>query len=402
MPITIARNGAPLPPGAPFPEDVLSDEAAERAWREIVSWPAYTLTPLRPLEPIAAANSVARVIYKDESQRLGLGSFKALGGAYAVARMVQRRVHADVGLDVSTAELAGGAYRSVAQALTVVCATDGNHGRSVAAGAALVGCRCVILLHPGVSEARAASIAAEGAEVLRVAGDFDDSARAAARMAAEKGWALIADTSSYGGETACQDVMSGYTVLATETLQQIADAGDAPPTHLFVQAGVGGLAAVITWRLRRALGGQAPSVVVVEPERADPLFQSARLGRPAHASGDLKTVMACLACGEVSNLAWNILQKGAAFFTTIADEDAIVAMRLLADEAQVGQRIVAGESAGAGLAGFLAAAADPAARTILGLTAASRILVIGTEGATDPDAYRALVGRAPALAAVHS
>jgi diaminopropionate ammonia-lyase len=398
MPLKIVQNPAVLAPDAEFPEDVLSDEAADRARREIASWPTYAATPLHSLQLIATANSVARIIYKDESRRLGLNSFKALGGAHAVARLVQRRIQAEVGQTVSTAQLASGAHRGIAHSLTVICATDGNHGRSVAAGAALVGCRCVILLHPGVSEARAASIAAEGADVRRVPGDFDDAAKQAARMSVENDWALIADTSSYGGEAACRDVMSGYTVLASEVLDQIAEADHAPPTHVFVQAGVGGLAAAVTWRLRRALGKRAPTIVVVEPERADPLFQSAMSGRPTPSSGDLETVMAGLACGEVSNLAWTILEKGAAFFMTIPDAEGIAAMRLQADEAQVGQRIVAGESAGAGLAGFLAAAADPVARGALGLSAASRVLVIGTEGATDPAAYAALVGRAPVLA----
>jgi diaminopropionate ammonia-lyase len=363
---------------------------------EISTWPGYDITPMRELAPVAAVCGVGNVLYKDEASRFGLGSFKALGGAYAVARLLQRRVGEQLGREVSTAELASGDHATATRTLTVVSATDGNHGRSVAAGAAMFGCRSVILIHAGVSVAREQAIADRGAQVIRIDGNYDDTVREASRLAARDGWALIADTSSHSGENGCTDVMHGYTVMIAEAFEQISALGHEPPSHIFVQGGVGGLAAAAcaySWLL---LAGQAPIVVVVEPERADCLYQSAKAGKPTPATGDQNTVMAGLACGEVSEHAWQILSEGAEFFQTIPDSEGIAAMRLLANQARAGARIEAGESAGAGLAGLLAAAGELQTRRLLRLEPASRILVFGTEGATDPELYAALLGRSAA------
>jgi diaminopropionate ammonia-lyase len=398
MTTQIVRNGAAADRPALARQTVLSLEGALEARAEISTWPGYEMTPLRELAPVAAACGVRSILYKDEAPRFGLGSFKALGGAYAVARLLQRRLGAQLGRPVSTAELAGGAHAAITSTFTVVSATDGNHGRSVAAGAAMFGCRSVILIHAGVSEGRERAIAARGAHVIRIDGNFDDAVREASRLATQDGWALVADTSSDGANAACIDVMHGYTVMIAEALEQIAAQSGEPPTHIFVQGGVGGLAAAVCAHSWRVLGKRAPIMVVVEPERADCLYQSAKAGRPTPASGDQNTVMACLACGEISELAWRVLSEGAEFFLTIPDSAAISAMRLLADEAQAGARIVAGESAGAGLAGLVAVAKDPRARSTLRLAPASRILLFGTEGATDPALYAALLGR-PATSA---
>jgi len=337
---------------------------------------------------------VRKLYYKDEAERFGLESFKALGGAYAVARLLQRKVSAQVGRLVSIEDLAGGAYRQLTQRITAVAATDGNHGRAVAAGAAMFGCRCVIVLHAGVSKGRERAIATRGAEIIRIEGNYDDSVHEAARLSLQDGWALVADTSSVGGEQACLDIMHGYTVMMAEAFGQLEKVRAEPLTHIFVQGGVGGLAAAICAHSWNVLGNQAPAIVVVEPERADCLFQSAAAGQPRLATGDLQTTMAGLACGEVSELAWTVLWEGAEFFMTIEDADAIDVMRLLADPKRVGAPIVAGESAGAGLAGLIVAVRDPDLKQLLRLDSRSSVLVFGTEGATDPEIYRAIVGRA--------
>lgn len=396
MTMHIVRNAAAANRPAQPRQTLLTLEGALAARAEISTWPGYHITPMRELNPIAAACGVGSVLYKDEASRFGLGSFKALGGAYAVARLLQRHVSKQLDREVSTAELASGAHAAITGTLTVVAATDGNHGRAVAAGAAMFGCRSVILIHAGVSAAREQAIAAKGAQVIRIDGNYDDTVREASRMSAQDGWALIADTSSHLGDDACLDVMHGYTVMVAEALEQISALGHEQPSHIFVQGGVGGLAAsacAYSWLL---LAERAPVVVVVEPDRADCLYQSAKAGKPTPSTGDLNTVMAGLSCGEVSEYAWRILSEGAEFFQTISDSEGIAVMRLLADEGRAGARIVAGESAGAGLAGFIAAAADPQARRALRLEPASRILVFGTEGATDPELYAALLGRSAA------
>lgn len=393
MTVQIVQNTAAADRPPRPRQRILTLEGALAARTEISTWPGYQTTPLLELKPIAATSAIRNVFYKDEASRLGLGSFKALGGAYAVARMLQRHVGEQLGRPVTTSELASGAHAAISRTLTVVSATDGNHGRSVAAGATLFGCQSVILIHAGVSLAREHAIAARGARVIRMQGTYDDTVREASRMAAQDGWALIADTSSHRGEGACADVMHGYTVMVAEALEQIAAQGHEPPSHIFVQGGVGGLAAAACAYSWLVLGQRAPIVVVVEPDRADCLYQSAKAGRPTRSAGDLNTVMAGLSCGEVSEYAWQILAEGAEFFQTITDSEGIAVMRLLANEVCAGARIVAGESAGAGLAGLIAAAADPQARRMTRLESASRILVFGTEGATDPDLYAALLGR---------
>ncbi len=278
----------------------------------------------------------------------------------------------------------------IVSAITVTCATDGNHGRSVAWGARMFGCACVIYIHETVSAARKAAIEGYGATVVRTPGTYDDSVRQAAADADRLGRFVVSDTSYEGYEDVPRDVMQGYAVMAEEALGQWAG---APPTHLFVQAGVGGLAAAVGGHLWERLGPARPRLVVVEPEKAACLYLSARAGKPTVAEGALDTIMAGLACGEVSLLAWRILEAGADAFMTVPDSAAIRAMRLLADGTPP---VVAGESAVGGLAGLLAGAADPASRAALGLDATSRVLLFGSEGDTDPALYAELVGRTAA------
>jgi diaminopropionate ammonia-lyase len=341
---------------------ILSQEAAQTAHAAITAWDGYAPTPLRDLAAIADQLDLAQVLYKDEGERFGLRSFKALGGAYAVDRLVAARG---------------------ANGLTVACATDGNHGRSVAWGARRPGVKAVIYVHETVSEGRAEAIRSYGATVVREGRTYDDSVRACTQAAEKNGWQIVSDTSWPGYEDVPRDVMQGYAVLAME-----AEAQGANPTHIFVQGGVGGLAAGILSQAWEALGGERPILVVVEPENAACLFESAKAGAVTAVGGDLDTIMAGLACGEPSILAWRILQPGADAFMTIADTAAADAMRLLASLG-----IVGGESGVAGLAGLIKAAGDPSLRKALSLDAASRVLCYGTEGATDPEVYRTIVGR---------
>jgi diaminopropionate ammonia-lyase len=390
------ENRLAIAPGPYRLHEVLSHAAARTAYDMISACPRYAPTPLRLLDRAAARAGVGAIWYKDEAGRFGIGSFKALGGAYAVARLLLRHLSRAAGRDVAITELVRGALRPLAQRITVTCATDGNHGRSVAAAAEVFGCRAVIFLHRDVSAGREAAIRAFGAETRRVDGDYDDSVRAASRAAEENGWHLVSDTSWPGYQEVPRDVMQGYTVMLIETLEQLRAARAGRLTHVFVQGGVGGLAAAVTAHLWEDAGSAAPIVTVVEPEKADCLFQSALAGRPRPASGDLSTIMAGLSCGEVSIEAWRVLGVGARFFITIEDAPAIAAMRLLAQRGAAGESITAGESATAGLAALLAASADADLRRTLGLDTNSNILLIGSEGATDPALYRELVGE-PAL-----
>jgi diaminopropionate ammonia-lyase len=325
------------------------------------------------------------VHWKDEGGRFGLGSFKALGGAYAVMKLLQAALAKRGVADAATAaELAEGKHKDATQAITVTCATDGNHGRSVAWGAKRFGARCVIFVHETVSQGRRDAIAAHGAEIRVVPGTYDDAVRAAQKTAEKEGWFVVSDTSYPGYTEVPRDVMQGYRLMAEEAAEALPE----PPTHVFVQGGVGGVAAAVSVQMRARYGAKAPRLIVVEPDRAACLLASAEAGELTAIEGELDTLMAGLACGEPSLLAWQELERSAFAFISLPDAAAVDCMKLLARRQP---KVVAGESAVAGLAALLLAARDPFGRTALGLEEGSRVLLFGTEGATDPALYAKLV-----------
>ncbi|MBB1076979.1 diaminopropionate ammonia-lyase [Rhodoferax sp. 4810] len=367
---------------------ILNQAALKVAQAEIQSWPGYAITPLHTLKGISAQMGVASLAYKDEGPRFGLGSFKALGGAYAVARLLCQHLGRQLGRPVATAELLSGPLRQLASSLTVTCATDGNHGRSVAWGAQLFGCQCVIYIHATVSEGRRQAIERFGAQVVRTPGNYDDAVRQADLDAKTHGRHVISDTSYPGYLDVPRDVMQGYQLMVDEALAQLPQL----PTHVAIQGGVGGLAAAVCAYFWERLGPQRPRLIVVEPTAASCLLQSARHGYPTAVTGALDTLMAGLACGEVSVLAWEILAIGADAFAAVDDAAAVATMRLLAAPAPGDVAIVAGESAVAGLTAAMGLAQNVPQRMALDLTSASRVLVFGTERDTDPDLYTQLVG----------
>ncbi|MBN9222499.1 MAG: diaminopropionate ammonia-lyase [Mesorhizobium sp.] len=351
----------------------------------------HVMTPLHALPALAGELGLAALHVKDEGFRLGLGSFKALGGAYAVFRLVLEEAGKRLGRAVDVGDLDRPDVRAVAATMTVACATDGNHGRSVAQGAELAGAKAVIFVHAGVSDERISAIARYGARMVRVDGNYDDSVRQAAKVSAEKGWTVVSDTSWPGYERIPGLVMQGYTAIVREALRQLCE----PPTHVFVQAGVGGIAAAVAGHLAIVLGDDArPVFTVVEPARAACVVAAARAGHVVKVAHDQPTVMAMLECYEASLVAWRVLARAADAFMTVDEEDAVAVMRRLARPAGGDPVIVAGESGGVGLAGLIRAVADN--RAELGLDSKSRVLVINTEGATDPRRYAELVGIDPA------
>jgi diaminopropionate ammonia-lyase len=335
----------------------LTDAGFRQAKAEISSWPGYAFTPLRDLAAVARQADLAAIRLKDEAGRYAVGSGVA----------VERARRGDT-----------------AGPIVVTCATDGNHGRAVAWGAQRFRCGCVIFVHETVSPGRVDAIAQYGAEVRRVPGTYDDAVREASRQAEANGWFVVSDTSWDGYTDVPRLVMQGYRLMADEAADQW---DGAPPTHVFIQGGVGGVAAAVSVHIRARLQ-PTPALIVVEPDRAACLLASAELGELTTIPGNLDTLMAGLACGEPSRIAWEELDQGASAFMAVPDEAAVACMRLLADEG-----IVGGESGVAGLAGCLLAAADRAARETLGLDSTSRVLVFNTEGATDPALYQQLVGR---------
>ena len=366
---------------------ILNRESADesRAW--LSHWPLINRarTPLWELPGAASRFGIARLCVKDESMRSPLGSFKALGAPIALMRLVTRLWHAQ---DIDPKRLVEGGHAPMLANLTVVSATDGNHGRALAAAAQSIGCHCVIVLHANVSEEREQAIAAYGARIVRIEGNYDESVAHAARLANENGWHVVSDTSYEGYETIPRDVMQGYATIAAE----IAEADVPPFTHVFLQGGVGGLAAGIASYFWERWGEKRPRFIVVEPRQADCLYQSAIAGRAAKSAGSVDSVMAGLACGEASPLAWKILERCIDHFMVIDDADAIDAMKTLAQGSGGDVPVVVGESGAAGFAGLAVLMRDRELARRAGLDAGARVLVINTEGATAPAVYAQLVG----------
>lgn len=376
---------------------VLGLESVREVERFLSHREGYRPTPLVSLPSLADRLHVAAIHIKDEGQRLGLGSFKALGGSYAVIRLVLEEASRKLGRSLDIVDLQSNDVMSVAKGLTVSCATDGNHGRSVAQGAQLVGARCVIFVHAGVSEDRIAAIAHFGAEVVKVDGNYDESVAEASRVAEKNGWITVSDTSWPGYERIPSLVMQGYTALLSEAMRQLPE----PPTHVFVQAGVGGIAAATAGYLSIRFAEKRPFFTVVDPSKAACLFESARAGHLVKIPDGEPTVMAMLECFEPSMVAWRILSRVADAFMTVDDVEAISVMKRLAAPESGDPAIVAGESGGVGLAGLIQVASSDEYRRMIGLGPDSRVFLINTEGATDPKLYEAIVGTRPdAVAAI--
>lgn len=375
----------------PVDTGTLGTEAAAEAERFLSHRVGHKPTPLLDLQGLAKELHIEAIHLKDEGQRLGLGSFKALGGSYAVIRLVLEHAAQRLGRSVDITELQKPEVRAIASELTVTCATDGNHGRSVAQGAQLVGAKCTIFVHAGVSNKRVDAIARFGARMIRVQGNYDESVAEASRVAEEKQWIVVSDTSWSGYERIPRLVMQGYTAMLREAVRQLPQ----PPTHIFVQAGVGGVAAAVAGHSAIHYGEKRPFFVVVEPSRAACLHESARVGRPIKIDHGEPTVMAMLECYEPSLVAWRILSRAADAFITVDEDDAIDAMKRLAAPVGGDAAIVAGESGGVGLAGLIKIAADPQLREKIGLEPNARVFLINTEGATDPQLYEKFVGVSP-------
>ncbi len=366
---------------------VLTKDGFDTAEAEITAWDGYAPTPLHALDALASHIGVGKVYYKDEGPRFGLASFKALGGSYAALRMLQRELSRRRGQEVSLADIRTGKYRNECAGITLVSATDGNHGRSLAWGCQMFGAPCRIYIHAEVSEGRAKVMRDYGAEVIRISGDYDASVALAKSEAEANGWFVVSDTSWEGYTEPPRDVMSGYCVMTREVCRTL----DEAPTHVFLQGGVGGLAAGVIAALVQHYGDASPRVVIVEPDLAACLFESAGQGKATSVTIAEETIMAGLSCGEPSALAWEILEQEATDYLTIPDTLVPPAVRLLARPLPGDPVIEAGESAVAGLAALIAARANADLSKALGLDGTSRVLLIGSEGITDPEIYQQIM-----------
>ncbi len=344
-----------------------------RAARFHRAQPNYHPTPLISLPDYARELGIRELLVKDESSRMGLNAFKITGVAYAIDRLRE-----------------SGALPADS---ILACATDGNHGRAVARVAREMKLNAKVYMHKGAVTARVQAIRDEGAEVVIVDGNYDDAVRTVARDAQEHGWVVISDTSWPGYEQIPRDIMAGYTILMAEAASQ----WSAMPGVVLVQAGVGGLAAAVLSWLLHEFGNQRPFVVCCEPDRAACVLESLRAGCPVELKGSLDTIMAGLSCGVVSSLAWPILKDALDACVAIRDAECAAAMRKLAHPSAGDPPLAAGESGACGIAALAAILREDEFRAVredLRLNSNSRVFVINTEGATDPESYRVITGAA--------
>ena len=363
--------------------EILPPEGFATAIEEITQWDGYAPTPLYSLKALAERLYLNEVLYKDEGPRFGLGSFKALGGAYAALRVLQKQISLSLSNDVSLKDIRTGEYTKEAADIKLVSATDGNHGRSLAWGCQRFGAQCRIYIHAEVSEGRAVAMRDLGAEVIRIKGDYDDSVDLARIEAERNNWFVVSDTSWPGYSEPPRDVMLGYGVMTREINDELTQ----PPTHIFLQSGCGGFAASVASALRQYWGNQTPRVVIVEPELAACLYESSKANEVKRVNIKEESIMAGLSCGEASEMAWEILAEEAVDFITIPDNIVPQTVRALARPVGDDPVIEAGESAVAGLAVLICAVKQLDLRAKLGLDKTSRVLLIGSEGVTDREIF---------------
>ena len=374
-------------------EDIsaFSVEEAARARRFHSTFSEYKETPLVSLEKLAGKMGVKSVYLKDESFRFGLNAFKVLGASYAIANEIGGRIGQDIA-DLSAEKILSKETKDAIGDITFVTATDGNHGRGVAWTANQLGQKSVVYMPKGSALERLENIRKEGAAADIMDMNYDEAVRLAQKNAEEKGWVVVQDTAWEGYEDIPRWIMQGYTTMGHEIMEQIPE----KPTHIFLQAGVGSMAGAMTGFFSNLYANEKPMIVIVEPAKADCLYQTAKAddGELHIVTGDMDTIMAGLACGEPCTIGWDVLKGYADAFVRCPEYMAADGMRILAAPAKGDTAVVAGESGAAAFGAMTNILLDEELaewKATLKLDENSRILCISTEGDTDKENYQNVV-----------
>lgn len=375
---------------------VMSLSQVEKARTFHQSFPQYARTPLAKLDAMARYLGLKELYVKDESYRFGLNAFKVLGGSFAMARYIASETGKDVS-DLPYSVLTSKELREEFGQATFFTATDGNHGRGVAWAANRLGQKSVVHMPVGTTRTRLENIKKEGAQVDITDMNYDDCVRLAAKEASETArGVVIQDTAWEGYEEIPSWIMQGYGTMAMEAADQLKDCGCQRPTHVFVQAGVGSLAGAVVGYFTNLYPDNPPVFVVVEADAAACLYKGAAAGdgRIRIVDGDLKTIMAGLACGEPNTISWDILKNHVSVFAAAPDWAAAKGMRMLSAPIKGDPQVVSGES-GAAPFGVLASVMTmdeyQGLREAVGLNGDSKVLLFSTEGDTDPERYKNIV-----------
>jgi diaminopropionate ammonia-lyase len=358
--------------------------------------PGYYMTRLAALPNLANMLGVGGIYVKNEGERMELNSFKVMGGSFALFKFFQDKL----GLsddELSVDYLTSDECRKKTGIITFASATDGNHGRGIAWASKMLGHKCMIYVHSETSQARIDAIKAYGATVKVIPGNYDHAVHQCVVDAEKNGWEVISDTSWDGYTEVPTRIMQGYTTMLLEAQKQFSSQGIEYPTHVFVQAGVGALAAsVIGFYAALCNGVNTPKFIVVEPNKAGCIFESAKEddGKPHNVGGSLSTIMAGLACGEPSPIAWDILKENADVFMQVPDYVAARGMRILATPLKGDPMIISGESGAVTLGALyqlLTLPGNEEVKEYLDINQHSNILFINTEGNTDPKSFRQII-----------
>ena len=343
--------------------DICDENNVTDAYKTISGWKGYEPTPLISLHKLSRKLKLNNIFYKDESRRFHLKSFKALGGAYAVEKAA---------IDNKN--------------LTVTTATAGNHGRSVAWGAQRLGLNCKIFISEYVSEARANSMRNLDAEVIRVNGNYEKSLEECVAQANKNGWEIIQDVAWENYETVPKLTMAGYSVM----IKEISNQTNQYITHVFLQAGVGGMASGAIAGIAKYFK-RIPKIIVVEPENADCVLKSIDKGSLQKVDIKKESIMGGMSCGEVSLVPWKILKESVDICTSISDENVDLTISMLKNKILGNEEIVGGECSTPGIISLIACSEDNEIKKNLGLEESSNILVIGCEGDADENLYNKLL-----------
>ena len=354
--------------------------------------PGYAPTPLAELRRLAEHLGLGALHVKDESKRFGLNAFKVLGGSFAIGSYLAGRLGVDIG-QLPYDRMTGKETREKLGDITFVTATDGNHGRGVAWTANRLGQKSVVYMPKGSALERLENIRALGSDASITELNYDDAVRLANQGAEKYGWVMVQDTAWEGYEAIPRWIMQGYTTLALEATEQLRQLSVEKPTHIFLQAGVGAMSGGITGFLRDCYGDE-PVITIVEPNKADCIYRSARAGERYCVTGEMQTIMAGLACGEPCTIGWDILRDHADHFISCPEYVAAKGMRVLGNPVNGDTRVVSGESGAVTLGLVAELMQNPSLdwlREPLGLGSDSRVLCISTEGDTDRENYRRIV-----------
>ena len=342
----------------------ITKEQLDEAYLNISKWDGYCSTPLLQLNKLSKELNLNKIYYKDESKRFSLKSFKALGGAYAVDKITKGN-----------------------KDITVSTATAGNHGRSVAWGAKRLGLKCKIFISEYVSDARGEAMRAFGADVIKVKGNYENSLIECIKKSTENNWQIVQDVAWKDYMLVPTLTMAGYSVMMKEIVDEI---NNDKITHIFLQAGVGGMAGAMIAGAARYLKN-IPKMIVVEPDSAACVMESIKTGKLEKVNIIKESLMGGMSCGEPSLVPWKILKNSVNNCISLPDDDIGKAMKLFANASFGDDKIIAGENSAPGVISLIASCNDENIKNKLALNSNSNVLLIGCEGDTDQEMYQKLI-----------